>query len=115
MLSWRLRVFFTEVPVQCEFVAESSDEFPAVETAFDAQVAAVQCCRNFAALGFVPATIVVILLLLQFEVQVESTGLSVVENNLPLIELRAVVVQLVITSYKRPNVVAIAARVVGQK
>src|SRR5690606_7481773 len=61
------------------------------------------------------AAVVIDLLLLTLEVEVEPGRLRVIENDLPLIELRAVVMELRVARDEWPDVVAIAPRVVGQE
>src|SRR4029450_7509743 len=58
---------------------------------------------------------VVVLLFRQLEVQVDALGLCVVEENAPLIKLRHVVVELVVAIDERPDVVAVAAGVLGNE
>ncbi len=58
---------------------------------------------------------VVVLRLLEFEVQVDPARLRVIEHDLPLIELRDVVVELVVAIDEGPHVVAVPSRVVRQE
>jgi len=59
--------------------------------------------------------LVIVFLFLQLEMEIDSLGLCVVENDLPLIQLRTVETTLVFGSYMRPDVVAVAARIVSQE
>ena len=81
------------------------DQLAIVHLSFGSEVPAVQ------RLGSARPGEVVVLRLLCFEVAVESQFCRVVEDYLPLVELRAVVMQFVITHHKRPRVVAIASGV----
>ncbi len=62
-----------------------------------------------------PGNVIVVFGLLHLEVQVHAFGGPMVEYDRPLIQLAAVVMQFVITMNERPNIVAIAASVVGQE
>ena len=175
VLHGRLRILFTEVPIERELVAVAGDELTDVETPLASRVAAVErhlhgaghwchqvtappaastfsagwrrrrsstrrgrssihrrratttsgcrrtCrCRPAAASPTTAASAgtqrtVVVLLLRQLEVQIDALGLCVVEDDLPLIELRDVVVHLVVAIDERPHVVAVAARVVREE
>src|SRR5688572_31882043 len=53
--------------------------------------------------------------LLELEVEVEAEAHGVVEDDAPLVELRAVVVELVLAAREGPHVVAVAARVVREE
>ena len=63
----------------------------------------------------IAAPVVVDFVLLQFEVEVKTLRGGVVEDDAPLVELGAVPVKLVVARDERPDVVAIAAGVVGQE
>ena len=52
---------------------------------------------------------------LQLEVQMKPDPLGVGEDDAPLVQLRAIVVELVVALHERPDVVAIAAGVVGEE
>ena len=110
-----LRVFLADVPVQRQRVTEARDEFAAVEPALRPELAAVERLGHEARLGLIAAAVVVDFVLLEFEVEVEPLGRGVVEHDAPLVELGAIPVKLVIPRDERPDVVAIAARVVGQE
>ena len=110
-----LRVLLAEVPVEGELVAEAGHELPVVEEPLDAHRPAVERLGHRSRRALVAEPLVVDLGLLRLEVQVEAERLRVVEDDLPLVELRAVVVELQVALDERPDVVAVAPGVVGQE
>ncbi len=110
-----LGVFFADVPVEGEGVAEAGDHFAAVEFAFGAEGTTVEGGGDGAGFTLLAGSVVVHFVFLEFEVEVEAAGGGVVEDDAPLVELGAVVVEFVIAFDERPDVVAIAAGVVGEE
>src|SRR4051794_34229859 len=47
--------------------------------------------------------------------EIQTLALRVIEDYLPLVELRAIVVELIVPIGKRPDVVSISARIVSQE
>jgi hypothetical protein len=114
LLGGGLGVLLAEVPVQREVVAEARDEFAAVESAFGAEFAAVERGRDLAVLALV-APLIVHLGLLHLEVQVEAPAGGVLEDDPPLVEFAAVVVEFFVAGNEGPHVVAVAAGVVREE
>ena len=127
LLLARLRVLFADIPIQRQLVPESGNELADVELAFRSEVSTVQrfshrscfrrsaTARGLAAAIRISAHVVVDLVFLQLEVQVDALLLRVIKNDLPLVELGNVVVEFVVAVHERPDVVAIASGVIGQK
>ena len=109
-----LRVFFAEIPVERQFVGEPRDQFPAIEFALRTQQPSIEGFGNDRGFPFVAVAIVVDLVFLKFKMEVQPETGRVVEYDLPLVEFGTVVVQLRVSVHKRPYVVAVASRVVGQ-
>lgn len=89
-----LRVLLADIPVQRERVAEACDEFAAVKASLHAEGAAVEGFRDWAGLARGAEAGVVHFVLLKFEMQIQPARRGVVEEGAPLVELRAVVVEL---------------------
>ena len=116
LLLRRLGVLLAQVPVEGQQVAEAGHELAAVEPPLDAERR-----RRPGASGIGPPAspvaeaVVVVLGLLHLEVEEEAQRLGVVQDDLPLVELRAVVVELVVAGDEGPHVVAVAPGVVGEE
>ena len=110
-----LRVLFAEVPIEREVVAEARDELAEVESALGAAGAAVERFGHAAGFGLGPDAVVVVFVFLELEMQKHAAGLRVVEDDAPLVETRAVVVELFVAGDEGPDVVAVAGGVVGEK
>jgi hypothetical protein len=66
-------------------------------------------------LGRIAADVVVDFVFLQLEMKIQAPLLRVIEDDLPLVELRHVVVKLVVPFDERPHVVAVPTCVVRKK
>ena len=113
----RLIVFFSQVPVEGEMMTEASHELAAIQLSLRPEIATVERGGNTALAGSVmtAANLVVVLGLLQFEVQKHPLPLGVIKDNFPLVELGAVVIELVVPLDEGPDVVAIAPGIVGKE
>src|SRR5262249_12006896 len=108
-------VFLSQVPVQRQAVCETRHQLAEIEFAFDAKVSSIQGHGNMGARGVPAEPVIVVLGLLQLEMQVQTLPLRVIKDDLPLIELRAVIVELIVPLGKWPDVVSVAARVVSKE
>jgi|GEM_PF-5228826 len=110
-----LGVFFADVPIECQRMTEAGDHFPAVEFAFGAELSGIEGGGDGAGLALVSGAVVVHFVFLQFEMQVETVCRGMIEDDAPLVEFRAIVVELRVAFDEGPDVVAIAAGVVGEE
>jgi hypothetical protein len=110
-----LSVFFAEVPIKGEFMAEPGDQFAEIEFAFHAERAVIERRSDQTNLTIMAKTVIVHFGFLEFEMEVEAESLRVIENDLPLIELRTVIMKLVGFGAEGPDVVTISADVIGEK
>lgn len=111
-----LGVFFTDVPVEREVVAETGDDLAAVKFPFGAEFSSVERSRDVAIIGlFMAAAVVVDFGLLKFKVEEEAFGLTVGEDDIPLVELGAIVMEFVIPGNERPDVITISSGIVGEE
>ncbi len=110
-----LRVLLAEVPVEGEEVGEAGDQLAVVEPPLHAHRSAVEGLGHAARRPLVRQALVVVLRLLGLEVQEEAERLRVLEDDAPLVELRAVVVERRAAIDERPDVVPVAPGVVGEE
>lgn len=115
LLGGGLGVFLAQIPIEGEQITKARDEFAAVEFAFGAEITLIERGGNVSEFRFMIAAVIVVFLLLHFEVSIKAAGLGVIENDLPLIEFGAVVMERVVAADERPDIIAVAAGIVGQK
>ena len=98
-------------------VAEAGDEFAKVEFALGSQIATVERGWHFAVFIFasVTAVIVVVFSFLELEVEEESFALSVSEDDVPLIELGAIVVEFFVAENEGPDVISVTSGIIGEE
>src|SRR5581483_10742587 len=79
-----LCIFFAEIPVQRELIAESRDHLSQVKLPLGPEVAAIERFRNRLGTRRLSASaiVVVVFRLLQFEVEIQALSLRVVEDDL---------------------------------
>jgi len=95
------RFLLADVPVQSEGVAEAGDQLTAIQLALDAEFAAIKGLADVPLRSTHAAAIVVGFILLEFEMQVEPEFGRVVEDDAPLVELRAIVMEFVFALRQR--------------
>ncbi len=96
-------------------MTETCNQLSAVELTFGAKLATIHRLWHFARLFLLSNAIIVEFIFLHFEMEKDPFTLGMIEHYIPLIELRAIVVHLVIAFNEWPNIITIAARIVCQE
>ncbi len=96
-------------------MAEACDQLAAIKTTFRTESAAIQRFGNQPRPLLLAKAIIIHLGLLELEMEVQSVGRGMIENDAPLIEFRTVIMVLVAALDEWPDVVAIATGVVRQE
>ncbi len=97
-------------------VGKARHQFANVELALRPQCASVERGRNiFDGHFLVTMTIVVHLRFLHLEMKMQPLRSRMRKHDVPLIQLRAIVVHLLVSIDERPDVVSVASRIVGEE